>query len=152
MDFFTKRIIILWVMAILVFLSTSAFAEEAKKQQHPIDQFEADCKEKDWSTAGMANATYEARLKWAEEISKYYKLLLNELDDENKAKLIESQRAWVKFRDLEIDLINSVYGKMAGTMWIVISACLKCEIVKQRALDLGEYYFHVMDDKENQVK
>lgn len=120
---------------LLIFITNIAFAQE-----HPIDEFEQQCMEKDYSTAGMVNCTYAARQKWDEDLNKYYKLLQKKLNPEQKIKLRDAQRAWIKFRDAEFENINSFYGELDGTMWFNISATDRMVIVKQRALDLKVYY------------
>jgi len=62
-----------------IFIITSAFilftSPLFASEDHPIDQFESECCRKNWTTAGMANCTYEAQQRWDEELNKNYKQL-----------------------------------------------------------------------------
>ena len=128
-----KQLIIGWAM---VFVSAlPLFAQE----KHPIDKFEEECISENQTTAGMANCTYEARKKWDAEMNKYYKLLMSVLDKNRQDKLRESQRAWIKFRDAEFENIENMYPQDA-TMYINVRAAAKMSIVKERALQLKDYY------------
>tara|TARA_R110001592_G_scaffold361660_1_gene673000 strand:- start:897 stop:1184 length:288 start_codon:yes stop_codon:yes gene_type:complete len=95
----------------------------------------------------MISCEETARKEWDEELNKNYQLLLNVLDSTSKEKLIVSQRHWVKFREKELDLANQISYEMEGTMWRVVAAGRRTEIVKQRALELQDY-FNIMTEKK----
>ena len=122
----------------MTFISYS-FAEESASK-HPIDQFEEEQIEKDWSTAGMVNATVEATNKWEEEMNKYYELLKQELSSSEKEQLIKSQEAWLKFHGEEVKNITNVFAQLTGTIYITMRAANFRELVKIRAQDLKDYY------------
>lgn len=65
---------------------------------------------------------------------------MREIDSTSKEKLRISQRQWIEFRDNEVDLTNHLFFEMEGTMWQVVAAGRRTEIVKQRALELQDYY------------
>lgn len=89
----------------------------------------------------MVNCEITARQEWDEELNKYYKLLMSLLDSAGKEKLKIAQRQWIEFRDKEFEIINELYlGQMQGTMWIVIAAGRKTDIVRDRAGQLAGYY------------
>ncbi|MDY7000204.1 MAG: lysozyme inhibitor LprI family protein [Thermodesulfobacteriota bacterium] len=46
-----------------------------------------------------------------ERLNKAYKTLMGAFDSKMRAKLLESQRAWLKFRDLNFDFFSSVSSK-----------------------------------------
>ncbi|MDO6515073.1 hypothetical protein Q4486_13085 [Neptuniibacter sp. 2_MG-2023] len=55
-----------------------------------------------------------------------------------------SQRAWVKYKELEIESISSIYrysfqSKNGGTMLIPMHAMDELEITKSRTLELAGY-------------
>jgi uncharacterized protein YecT (DUF1311 family) len=68
------------------------------------------------------------------------------LDKDEKDKLRESQRAWIKFRDAEFEIINILYPQDA-TMYINIRAADKLSIVKERALEL-KHYVEIQEDEQ----
>jgi len=126
------------VLSFLLLLSSGyAFAEKAPK--HPIDKAQEACIEKDSSTAGMANCTYKAEKMWDKELNKNYNALMKKLPPADREALRTTQKKWLEFRDNEFKLINAIYGKLKGTMYIPMRASEINQIVKQRALDLADY-------------
>ena len=109
------------------------------QDRYPIDKLEEECINKNLTTAGMVNCTYEAQKQWDAELNKYYKLLMGLLHKNGQDKLRESQRAWIKFRDAEFESIENMYPQDA-TININIRAADKMSIVKERALQLKGYY------------
>ena len=112
-------------------------AEKPKK--HPIDKALEDCMEKDWSTAGMANCTYKAEQMWDKELNRNYRALMQKLPQADREVLRSAQKKWLEFRDNEFKLIDSIYAKLQGTMYIPMRASEAEEIVKKRALELANY-------------
>ena len=55
------------------------------------------------STAEMAEQAEKARKAWDDELNKVYKLLMSELSGEQKAKLQNSEREWIKNIEKEIN-------------------------------------------------
>lgn len=129
-------IVFLIAFAMLGITVSPIFAQD----EYPIDEFEKECIKKDSTTAGMANCTYEAQKKWDSELNKYYKMLLSLLDNKDRNQLRESQRIWLDFRNAEFKTIKSFYEKMEGTMFISMRSANYLSIVKERALQLKEYY------------
>ena len=66
----------------------------------------------------MAEAVYIAGEQWDAELNKYYKIVMGKLDAAGQAKLKESQRAWLKFRDAELSAAEAVTDvfESGGTM------------------------------------
>ncbi|MEB3174020.1 MAG: hypothetical protein VKN60_02355, partial [Cyanobacteriota bacterium] len=58
---------------------------------------------------------------------------------EQKKVLVQSQLNWIKFRDSEFQLINSIYSQLQGTMYIPMSVYRKVNIVKNRSEELHQY-------------
>jgi len=84
---------------------------------------------------------------WDRELNDYYHALYNTLDKQGQEALKQSQRAWLKERDLSIDfntlLLNQKYSTRSGTMFLLMRAGdaeeLTQDIVKQRALQLKKW-------------
>ncbi len=72
---------------------------------------------------------------WDAELNLQYKNLMNSLNPTQKQKLKTAQIEWIKFRDLEFDLIDTIYSDFE-TMGQQMSASDKMEVVKKRALEL----------------
>lgn len=93
---------------------------------------------------------YEMNLMYKEAIgnydyllNKYYKLLLNQTDD--KKTLIEAQRAWIKFRDKELDYYSGRLAKtplLLGTLDVITLLALELRLTKERTINLFEYNFY----------
>lgn len=104
--------------------------------------------ETNFTTSGMVNCEITARQEWDEELNKYNKLLMSLLDSAGKEKLKIAQRQWIEFCDKEFEIINELYlGQMQGTMWIVIAAGRKTDIVRDRAGQLAGYYDSIKIDE-----
>ena len=135
------------VIVFYVFLGNITFAEEQEKK-HPIDEWLERCIEKDSSTAGMINCSGKAYEMWDKELNKVYQKLMKKLTPEERKKLQESQRQWIKFRDAEFGFINDLYLGI-GTMIPVIKYGQKLYFVKQRVLQLQEYLSQVEEWEED---
>ena len=118
-------------------------------EKNPIDIELQVCleSEENFTTAGMTECVSKAIESWDKELNKNYQGLLNLLTSEQKEKLKESQRQWIKFRDSEIVFSNQFYSDMLGTMWIVVASQKQLDLTKQRALELSEYITSLTIDK-----
>lgn len=97
----------------------------------------------DYSTVGMLEAINTVTEQYDLLLNKYYNLLISKLSAEDKKYLINAQKAWLKYRDAEAELIrilrNEEYSG-GGTMQLLISADLYCKIVQERTLKIFDYY------------
>jgi uncharacterized protein YecT (DUF1311 family) len=137
----------------LIFFSLLAIQTFGQKNQssekHPIDIRLETCHaiDSNQTTYGMMNCEATARDEWDKEMNKYYKLLMDTLQKDEKAKLKSAQISWLCYRDNERDFSGTMYYNMQGTMWRITAAGRSCEIVRQRALELKEYYDMLTFDK-----
>jgi uncharacterized protein YecT (DUF1311 family) len=123
-------------LAILTSLSLALFAQEEKD---PIDLEMDAAMEQDGSTAGMVEAITAAHEKWEAKLNSAYKVLKQKMPSEEFAALQQAQRAWIAFRDKQIESYSITYGLMDGTMWTPIHAGAIMRITKERALELENY-------------
>lgn len=126
------------ILSFSFLLFSQAFGQVQPK--HKIDQELEQCIEENGSTQGMVSCTMNAEKKWDNELNKYYKLLLSKLDSTGQSALRESQRQWLLFRQKETTFYMKVYGSNEGTMWRIIIADKHMGLIKQRAVELTEYY------------
>jgi len=112
-----------------------AQAQEAPPE-HPIDRALSVCLEKDYTTAGMIECASTAYKSWDVELNKQYRTLLAKLSPADAAKLKDSQRKWLAFRDAEFAFIDSIYAKLEGTMWLPTIVMDKSTIIEERTLQL----------------
>lgn len=100
------------------------------------------------STAEMAEQAEKARKAWDDELNKVYKLLMSELSGEQKAKLQNSEREWIKNIEKEIEkMLDEECGldekgkrMTCGTVVVPIEAGTKMERTKERAIQLAKMY------------
>ncbi len=101
----------------------------------------------DYSTAGMLKATYSAIDEYDILLNKYYKLLLNVLNDQDAEILRETQRNWIIFRDSEVKFIGVMSKEEysdGGSIQSLIRAGRIFDITQKRVIDLFEYSRLVM--------
>ena len=118
----------------VLFLASVSIAQE--QTQHPIDKALEACIDKNGSTAGMVQCTDTAYAAWDKELNKNYGTLMKALKPSQKEALRLAQLEWIKSRDLDFKLIDSIYDTMQGTMYIPMRIDSRMEVVKKRALEL----------------
>lgn len=93
----------------------------------------------DSSTLGMMQTIYAAAEDYDALLNKYYQKLRNSLDSNGKAALLKAQRAWIAFRDADDELSGAAMPP-DGSMWRVVHASNHQERIKQRVIQLFNYY------------
>jgi uncharacterized protein YecT (DUF1311 family) len=129
------------LLLLFVFAMTPALVaaqqDEAAPKEHAIDKALGRCVDKDPSTAGMVNCIGQAARSWDRELNTSYRRLMGKLAPPQRAALKLAQQAWLKYRDREFALIDALYAKMEGTMYIPMHAEARVRIVKRRAIELA---------------
>lgn len=131
--------LILSLLLSSLFIFNSALAQE----EHIIETELKTCLKNggDQSTVGMIKCTQEAEFKWDQELNKYYQLLMKDLNEEGQESLRTSQRQWIVYRDKEFDFIKEFYyNQKQGTMWHIMAADKRKELIADRAIELQVYY------------
>lgn len=122
----------------LCFWAVSEAQQETGKP-HPIDAaMEKEMRENS-STAGTLRAIVSAEEKWDGVMNERYKDLQKRLPPGDLANLKSAQKAWLAFRDQEFALIERVYRRQEGTMYIPMRAHARMKLVKTRAEALGDW-------------
>jgi uncharacterized protein YecT (DUF1311 family) len=127
----------------LLLLASVSFAQE--ETPHPIDKALDACIEKNGSTAGMVECTDKAYAAWDKELNKNYLALMRKLKPAQKELLKAAQLEWIKSRDDDFKVIDSIYDTLQGTMYIPMRIDARMELVKKRALQL-QGYLDLTDD------
>ena len=96
-------------------------------------------REKAKSTGEMVQAEARGIELWDAELNRVYRLLQTKLPESDRRKLINSQRAWLTFRDANSELIRAVYEGAEGTMYRPVAVNAELQIVKERAENLRGY-------------
>lgn len=123
------------LLCLAVGWSSTAQAQESPPE-HPINRALSVCLDKDYTTVGMIDCASTAYESWDDELNKQYRALLVKLSPADAAKLKDSQRKWLAFRDAEVSLIDSIYAKLEGTMWLPTIVMDKSTIIEERTLQL----------------
>jgi uncharacterized protein YecT (DUF1311 family) len=87
----------------------------------------------------MVDCTDKAYLAWDKELNKNYGALMRALKPAQKEVLKAAQLEWIKGRDADFKLIDSIYDTLQGTMYIPMRIDARMELVKKRALQLKGY-------------
>jgi uncharacterized protein YecT (DUF1311 family) len=123
-----------WLLPAVLLIPSICFAQE-----HKIDKALSTCIDKDQSTAGMVQCIDRAYKAWDAELNLSYNNLMRKLDATSRQSLKAAQTEWIKYRDSEFKLMDSIFSGFEGTMYIPMSADMRMQVVKKRALELGNY-------------
>ncbi|MDX5345645.1 MAG: DUF1311 domain-containing protein [Hymenobacteraceae bacterium] len=99
------------------------------------------------TNVGMISCSVRAKEAWDKELNKYYKLLMNSLSESEKEKLRNAQKNWLLYRNSETEFAAKLYTNLQGSMWRIVAANRQMEIVKQRTLELRQYYETLTEEK-----
>ena len=130
------------ICAALLLVVCFCGASMAAENKYPIDKWlDAQIKKAAGNDPAMAEAVYIAGEKWDAELNKYYKIVMGKLDAAGQAKLKESQRAWLKFRDAELSAAEAVTDvfESGGTMQRLDLNDRRMSLIRARTIDLMEY-------------
>lgn len=109
------------------------------EQSYTIDKIEEICISKNYSTQGMLECTYKAKIAWENEINTNLTLLKNITSKEDFKNIQLSQKYWETYRDKE-NLLYDLIQQKQGTMFQNVVAGYKRDLSKQRALELKSIY------------
>src|ERR1700738_4413007 len=98
-------------------LATAIGSVKQDPPQHPIDKALKAWFDKNGSTAGMVECTDKGYAAWDQELNKNYGKLMRVLKPSQREVLRLAQLEWIKYRDLDFKLIDSLYDTMHGTMY-----------------------------------
>jgi uncharacterized protein YecT (DUF1311 family) len=92
--------------------------------------------------AGMNETAGKILAKADAEMNQAYKKLMADLDTKSQAKLRESQRQWIKFRDAEAEFLSLKF--LGGSAYPMVYAGNKTSLTQQRTKELKDTYknFH----------
>jgi len=131
------QLICLWVMPLSIF---------SQVEKDPIDLEMDAAMEENGSTAGMVEAITKAQEKWEAKLNAKYKSLKQKMPPDEFAALQQAQRAWIAYRDKQIESYAITYGRMDGTMWIPAHAGAVMRLTKERAQEL-ENILGLLDER-----
>jgi uncharacterized protein YecT (DUF1311 family) len=117
-------------------LCTSIPVSAEDEKPHPIDAKITKLSDAAKSTADTTAAYTRGLVLWDAEMNRVYEELKKALPEASFAKLRDSQKQWLVFRDAQIKFIDSCYDQYDGTMYIPMRASAIMEVTRARALDL----------------
>lgn len=94
------------------------------------------CQNKAQTTIDSTECYRQATEAWDRELNIQYQTLLKDSPNTVRNALRDSQRQWVKYKDSYNLAINEYYRQEQGTIWGIIAAESKMNIIKDKALDL----------------
>ena len=108
-----------------------------------VERFMEKYIEFDFSEFGMRDAGYETANEYDMLMNKYYKKLLSVLKGDDKKLLIQSQKAWLVFRDTETKLVGAISKDEysgGGTMQQLTESSEYLALIKNRTIAVFEHY------------
>ena len=133
-----KYLLVVLLCFVFFNMTKPAWAYEAD-EKHAIDIELEKRIEADSSTFGIMGAYTQATFEWGKLLNQNYQALMQKLNEEDQARLRETQRAWIKYRDLEFAFSNQYWGGFQGTMYRVVAGVYQANVVRDRALRLESY-------------
>ena len=78
--------------------------------------------------------------EWDKELNIVYQKIMKVADPVTKNKLRNAQRAWIKFRDSEVEKSYYTNNPNGGSMGILFSLNTAVKLTEERAVQLAEMY------------
>ncbi|WP_315288225.1 lysozyme inhibitor LprI family protein [Leptotrichia massiliensis] len=78
--------------------------------------------------------------EWDKELNIVYQKIMKVSDPVTKNKLRNAQRAWIKFRDSEVEKSYYTNNANGGSMGILFSLNTATKLTEERAVQLAEMY------------
>ena len=133
-----KKILLLGMLLVGAIVFAGKYEDGMTERMKVVEEkFQPDLES--GSTDGMLNASYKLTAEWEKELNKVYDLILKKLPAKEKSKFKAEQEKWIKSRKEAIKkaLDNEEDGPR---MALFGEAGTKCEMTKERALELAKRY------------
>lgn len=121
---------------LILCLSITSLSTYAGNIGQDIDSTLDKCKQDAISTIDSQNCYEVAKIGWDKELGTQYKLLMKDQPDNVRIAIRDSQRQWIKYRDSYNKGIEVFYQKEEGTIWSLVAAESKMNVIRDKALDL----------------
>jgi uncharacterized protein YecT (DUF1311 family) len=119
----------------LLALSGQAIAANADIAK-PLDDALQTCKNNANSTLETADCYQKATQAWDKMLNVQYQALLSGQSEAFKQKMKISQRGWIKYKEDYFSAMESFYQQQQGTIWGLVAAESKLNVIRDKALDL----------------
>ena len=140
---FTLPLALVLMAQATVATATDSRSQDIKRHAPPgiTDTFYACVDKADSDTNAAANCLTDEHTRQDKRLNTTYKALLSKLAPKAKDQLIQAERAWLKFQEVNGALESSVYGSEAvGNLQVTENAIFR---VCERANALDDYLFVV---------
>lgn len=114
-------------------------------------KFNEEIDKTDGVTSEMVDVLLKYSALWKEDMNQYYDLLMEEMDEEGKAMLSDSQAAWEVYSQKNHQLTlhcNSMMYEGGGSYLEVLEAELNHEKYRERAVELKDLYEITRENSE----
>ncbi|MEO9078783.1 MAG: lysozyme inhibitor LprI family protein [Rhodanobacter sp.] len=112
-------------------------------EQQPIDKLVDACLQKSNTTMDIQACYGDGYGRWDAQMNLSYQKFMDSSDpdigSEAKQSLRVAQRAWLQYRDRQIDALSGLYGTRSGTIWPTVELQKRVALPKARALALATY-------------
>jgi uncharacterized protein YecT (DUF1311 family) len=102
----------------------------------PLDDRLQNCKMNANNTLETADCYQKATQAWDKELNVQYKALLSGQNEAFKQQMKISQRSWIKYKDDYFSAMETFYQQQEGTIWGLVAAESKLNVIRDKALDL----------------
>lgn len=121
---------------LILCLSITSFSAFAGNIGQNIDSTLDKCKQDAISTIDSQHCYEVAIESWDNILGHEYSLLMKDLPENVRVAIRDSQRQWIKYRDSYNKGIEAFYQKEEGTIWSLVAAESKMNVIRDKALDL----------------
>ncbi|MCS3431419.1 lysozyme inhibitor LprI family protein [Klebsiella sp. BIGb0407] len=107
--------------------------------ESPADKIDAaleQCQNKAQTTIDSSECYGQAMAAWDSELNTQYQALLKDNPESVRKALRASQRQWIKYKDSYNEATNEFYRQEQGTIWGIIAAETRMNVIKDKALSL----------------
>ena len=73
---------------------------------------------------------------------------MDSLSGKSRALFVKDQQAWETYKTGQLEFINQYYLTRDGTMWWVLAADARAEVIRKRVLQLIHYYEMLPSDPD----
>lgn len=146
-----KLSIMMLVLGIILGFSSLAFADTAGYDmsgefdrqilQNPLDKDYQTEYKKAKTTLDYAKLEAKYTKLWDKELNNVYQKLLAKVSRPEKKILTEAQMGWLQWHTKENQFVSSMLANQQGTIWPIVQAKAYKNRIRERTLELMEYYY-----------
>ncbi|MDO5089725.1 MAG: lysozyme inhibitor LprI family protein [Leptotrichiaceae bacterium] len=129
--------IVMFLIGVIGFSAGGTY-ETALKQRMKALEAEVQPELESGVTAEMKNATFKLLEAWDVELNKVYKLIMAKASKNEKEKLLNAQRAWVKKKEKAATAAGNEFK--GGTYESLMYAQTELEFTEKRTIELARLY------------